>query len=230
MVDISRERNNGDIASVGTLFELVPKSWQGVLANQSALISEIDAKIAMSECNPTRNNIFRALYLPPEKVKVVILGQDPYPKAEDATGLAFSIPKGSIKFPPTLKNILSEYTTDLAFNFPNHGDLEKWSDEGVLLLNPIFTCQQGISLSHADFGWEEVTKTILSKLCSEKIVGILWGKNALRYAEFFASNMVISSPHPSPLSAYRGFFGSRPFTRANSLLIGAGSTPIDWTL
>jgi len=145
-------------------------------------------------------------------------------------GLAFSVPNGVHPLPPSLRNILKEYVDDLGFLAPDHGDLTTWSDEGVLLLNPILTCEPNKSLSHLGMGWEIFTEHVLSILHSSNIVGVLWGKEASRYQKYFKSTMTITSPHPSPLSAYRGFFGSRPFTRSNELLFGAGVSPVNWRL
>ena len=163
-------------------------------------------------------------------MKVVILGQDPYPDPRHATGVAFSIPEEISVRPPTLRNILKEYVDDLGFPEPPSGDLSRWMEEGVLLLNPILTCKSGVSLTHQGIGWEEVSHHLLSSLSSPKIVGVLWGKKALDYQKIFAQEMTVASPHPSPLSAYRGFFGSKPFSTTNERLIGAGISPINWRL
>jgi uracil-DNA glycosylase len=212
------------------LFELIPPPWQPYLRNQNSLLAKISEGIESQSINPIKENIFRSLQLAPENVKVVILGQDPYPNVQHATGLAFSIPPGVSNWPPTLRNILKEYSTDLDFPTPRSGDLTPWLKEGVLLLNPIFTCRSGESLSHEGIGWELFTKSLLSVLDPSKIVGVMWGKQAQGYKGFFNPSMSISSAHPSPLSAYRGFLGSRPFSRANDRLIGAGISPVNWRL
>jgi uracil-DNA glycosylase len=147
-----------------------------------------------------------------------------------ATGAAFSVPKSVTSIPPTLKNIFIELVSDMGIEKPKSGDLSPWIDEGVFLLNSILTCDTGKSLSHSKMGWKNFTKMVLSSLSDSKRVAILWGNNAQGFSHYFDEKLTISSPHPSPLSAYRGFFGSRPFSRTNELLIGAGMSPIDWAL
>jgi uracil-DNA glycosylase len=212
------------------LFDYVPESWQEILGEIKPTLTTISRQLDSESINPKIENVFAALQFPPENVKVVILGQDPYPNPRHATGVAFSIPKEISARPPTLRNILKEYVDDLGFPEPPSGDLSRWMEEGVLLLNPILTCKSGISLSHQGIGWEEVTDHLLSSLSSPKIVGVLWGKKAHQYLKFFAKEMTVASPHPSPLSAYRGFFGSKPFSTTNEKLNGAGISPINWRL
>jgi uracil-DNA glycosylase len=212
------------------LFNYVPEPWQGILGEIKPTLATISHHLDKESVNPKIENVFAALHIPPEKVKVVILGQDPYPDPRHATGVAFSIPEEISVRPPTLRNILKEYVDDLGFPEPPSGDLSRWMEEGVLLLNPILTCKSGVSLTHQGIGWEEVSHHLLSSLSSPKIVGVLWGKKALDYQKFFAQEMTVASPHPSPLSAYRGFFGSKPFSTTNERLIGAGISPINWRL
>jgi len=183
---------------------------------------------------PSRENIFRALELTPiNKAKVVILGQDPYHGEGQANGLAFSVNKG-IKIPPSLKNIFKELKEDMGCEIPNHGDLTKWAKEGVLLLNSILTVEKDKPGSHRKIGWEEYTNSIIKEISEkrEHIVFILWGKYAESKKELIdeKKHMIIISPHPSPFSARRGFFGSKPFSRTNKYLERNGIKPIDWCI
>jgi len=210
---------------------------------------------------PKREDMFNALDATPfEKVKVVILGQDPYPDPKLATGLAFSIPKNVKKYPPTLENILHEYDTDLngyagnddwsikkdgpkSYPKPSSGNLEPWAAKGVLLWNSASTFTKGNEPSGRDRGssgswweWDELTKEIISKLSEDKVglVFIAWGGIAQGYVTHVddRKHRILHSPHPSPLSARRGsgFFGSRPFTTCNAKLVEMGQAPIDWKL
>ena len=181
---------------------------------------------------PAPENVLRAFAQPLDRVKVVILGQDPYPTPGHSSGLAFSVAPG-IALPRTLSNIFSELQSDLGVNAPMSGDLTPWSRQGVLLLNSVLTVQSGATGSHRGKGWEQVTGAALNALKSRPSgapVAILWGKAAQQCGGDFDPRGVISSPHPSPLSAHRGFWGSKPFSRANDLLIQAGIAPIEWEL
>lgn len=183
---------------------------------------------------PDMYSIFNALhYTDYNDVKAVILGQDPYHGPNQAHGLSFSVRRG-IPAPPSLVNIYKEMKDDLGFPIPNHGCLEKWAREGVLLLNTVLTVRKGEANSHRDKGWEQFTDHII-RLLNERdkpIVFILWGAPAIRKESMIDQkrHYVIKSPHPSPLSAYRGFFGSRPFSRTNHFLENCGVDPIDWKL
>ena len=183
---------------------------------------------------PPGRKIFEAFNLTNFKdVKVVILGQDPYHRHGQAHGLSFSVKKG-VKSPPSLQNIFQELYNDLGFKKPNHGNLEKWAKQGVLLLNSILTVESGKPGSHANKGWEEFTTKALIHLNSSltSIVFILWGNKAkdnVRHIDV-KKNLIISSPHPSPFSAKNGFFGSKPFSKTNNFLIKQGLSPIDWDL
>lgn len=194
----------------------------------------VKEKYKENTCFPEYNNIFNALKLTPySKVKVVILGQDPYHGVEEAHGLSFSVQDG-IKKPPSLKNIFKELHDDLGFDEPESGNLEKWAKEGVLLLNSVLTVEKDKAASHKDLGWNLFTDHII-KLLNQKetpIVFILWG-NFARSKKVFITNekhLVIESVHPSPFSVYNGFFGSKPFSKTNDFLIKTGQTPIDWNL
>ncbi|PKN02727.1 uracil-DNA glycosylase [Candidatus Dojkabacteria bacterium HGW-Dojkabacteria-1] len=181
---------------------------------------------------PSKELIFRALELTPfENIKVVILGQDPYHGEGEANGLAFSVNKG-IKLPPSLRNIYKELESDLGIKTPNHGDLTSWASQGVLLLNSVLTVEKDRPASHRNIGWEEYTDSIIREISEKKenIVFILWGKYAQSKKDLIdvRKHLVISSPHPSPFSANRGFFGSKPFSTTNTYLKSKGKKEIDW--
>ncbi|MEK7391151.1 MAG: uracil-DNA glycosylase [Fibrobacterota bacterium] len=183
---------------------------------------------------PPGPRIFAALDSTPfDKVRAVVLGQDPYHGPGQAHGLSFSVPAGIPK-PPSLVNIHTEYNTDLGFPIPKHGSLEPWSKNGVLLLNTCLTVRAGQPLSHQNQGWEKFTDRIVELLAArpEPMVFILWGLSARKKTERvnLSRHGVIASVHPSPLSSYRGFFGSKPFSKANDFLVKAGQPPIDWRL
>jgi len=183
---------------------------------------------------PPGSRIFAALDATPfDKVRVVILGQDPYHGPGQAHGLSFSVPPGIPK-PPSLVNIHTEYNSDLGYPIPTHGSLEPWAQNGVLLLNTCLTVRAGQPLSHQNQGWESFTDKIVELLAArpEPMAFILWGSPARKKAERvdLSRHGVIASVHPSPLSAYRGFFGSKPFSKANQFLSKAGQPTVDWRL
>lgn len=181
---------------------------------------------------PKKENIFEALnILDLDKIKVVILGQDPYHGIGEAHGLSFSVPEG-MRLPPSLKNILKELKEDLHIEEPASGNLKKWAEQGVLLLNAVLTVQKDAAASHQKKGWEHLTDKIISvvnKNCSH-VVFILWGSFAQKKSALINSHkhLVIKGVHPSPLSSYRGFFGSKPFSQANQWLSQQGINPINW--
>lgn len=183
---------------------------------------------------PSIENLFKALNLTPlNKVKVVILGQDPYQTKGFASGLAFGVNPG-VKIPKSLKNILIELNNDLNLSIDTSigHSLKGWAEQGVLLLNTILTVEEGISLSHKDFKWQDFTDAIIKKIngLNHKVVFILWGKNAQEKEKIIASkNIIIKSAHPSPLSAHNGFFGSHPFSKTNKIFLENKLTPIDWS-
>lgn len=187
---------------------------------------------------PKGNEIFRALDLTPlDKVRVVILGQDPYHGEGQAHGLCFSVQRG-VRPPPSLVNIFKEMKVDLELDPPRHGNLTHWAEQGVLLLNSVLTVEMGQAASHQGRGWEKFTDAVIALVARQErpIVFILWGAYAQKKAAFVQDvsqggrHLVIRSAHPSPLSAYNGFFGSRPFSRANAFLREHGQPPIDWRL
>lgn len=182
---------------------------------------------------PEKDNIFNALKLTDfNDVKVVIMGQDPYHGVGEAHGLSFSVQKG-IKIPPSLQNIYKELYDDLGIKPKEHGDLTGWAKEGVLLLNSVLTVEKDKAASHRDLGWELLTDYIIKvlNLKEDPIVFILWGKFAREKKKYITNkkHLVLESPHPSPFSAYSGFFGSKPFSKTNDFLIKNKKKPIDWS-
>ena len=183
---------------------------------------------------PKSGDIFKAYDLCPfHKLKVVILGQDPYHNVGQAQGLSFSVQKG-IPFPPSLQNIFKELQDDLSCPFPKSGDLSHWAEQGVLLLNTVLTVRAHQAFSHRGIGWEEFTDATIRAIeeKEEPVVYILWGSPAQKKRAMIhqKKRLILAAPHPSPLSAYRGFFGSRPFSKCNAYLEQEGLSPIDWRL
>ena len=181
---------------------------------------------------PEEKNVFNALKLTPfESVKVVILGQDPYHGFGQAHGLSFSVQKGT-PLPPSLKNIYKELQEDIGGELPKEGDLSHWAKQGVLLLNTVLTVEEGNANSHKGMGWETLTNRFIESLNELKhpVIFILWGKPAQDKEKLITNpnHVLLKAPHPSPLSAYRGFFGSKPFSRVNDILIQQGQSPIRW--
>jgi uracil-DNA glycosylase len=194
----------------------------------------VAAERARGVVYPPVDEVFAALHLTPyAEVKVVILGQDPYHGPDQAHGLCFSVRPG-VTPPPSLQNIFKEMESDLGVPPPNHGCLDSWARQGVLLLNASLTVRQGRAASHQGKGWETFTDEVLMAVNEkpERVVFILWGASARKKKAFVdrSRHVVIESPHPSPLSASSGFFGSRPFSRANAALAEAGRDPIDWQI
>lgn len=181
---------------------------------------------------PAGGDILRAFQDPFDEVKVLIVGQDPYPTPGHAMGLSFSTRPGVRPLPRSLANIYRELNSDLGLPIPEDGDLSAWSRQGVLLLNRVLTVRPGEPASHRGKGWEQVTEAAIRALVDRRrpLVAILWGRHAQTAARFLGDTPRIESAHPSPLSASRGFFGSRPFSRANELLVSAGSEEVDWRL
>ena len=176
---------------------------------------------------PDPRNVFKALTLSPEKVKVLIVGQDPYPNPEHAMGLAFSVNKNVSVLPASLKNIFKELESDLGVVRTN-GDLSDWVDQGVLLLNTTLTFNPSQPRQHLNIGWNLFTKSIIEYVGKNGAIGVLWGNHAITMKDFFLPDRVITSVHPSPLSAYKGFFGSKPFSRVNQILNKQGISEIKW--
>jgi uracil-DNA glycosylase len=204
----------------------VDQSWRPLFAEHASAISEILDAVG-EEITPPRSEVFRAFRTPLHEVKVLILGQDPYPGLGVADGLAFSsYPQNSV--PASLRNILKEYSDDLKLPTPTNPDLTLWSTRGVLLLNRTLTTVVGERNIHATKGWSSLTEMIAHELAKRDVVAILWGNSARVFTPLFKN--VIESVHPSPLSARNGFFGSKPFTRANSLLDRQGKEAVNWQL
>jgi uracil-DNA glycosylase len=206
------------------LIRLLPKSWHEFV--DLDLLAQISKNLTSSFI-PEQQSIFRALQIPPDQVKVVIVGQDPYPNPKHAMGLAFSIPAGVAPLPKSLKNIFTELNNDLAIDRSN-GDLSDWVNQGVLLLNRSLTVEPGKSDSHSNLGWQDFTEKIIQAAANNGALAILWGNEAQKVSNLFAATDVFKSAHPSPLSAYRGFFGSTPFSKVNKRLIEKGLIPIKW--
>ncbi|PPF83369.1 uracil-DNA glycosylase [Subtercola sp. Z020] len=202
----------------------------GTLRDLSAFL---DAEVAEGRGYlPAGENVLRAFARPLADVRVLILGQDPYPTPGHPIGLSFAVERHVRPLPRSLANIYRELTDDLGVPAPEHGDLTGWSQHGVMLLNRVLTVRPGEAGSHRGRGWEAVTELAIRTLVARgtPLVAILWGKDAARLRPLLAGATVIESAHPSPLSARRGFFGSKPFSRANAALERAGVTPVDWAL
>ena len=211
------------------LWESLSKPWQEALLEVKSEIEVIEKALdQQGSFNPGNKRVFSALDQSPAHFRVVIIGQDPYPNPSHAMGLAFSIPSNQESIPPTLRNIQKEFENDLGKSLGL--DLSTWKDSGVLLLNRILTCKPNESLSHEKLGWQSVTNQIISAVvqANPNVVAILWGNYAAAVKPLFRPELVIKSVHPSPLSSHRGFFGSKPFTKANQLLLDTGQQPIDW--
>ena len=218
--------------------EIVETGWAGALAPVAGQIATagdfLRAEIAAGRRYlPAGTNILRAFTQPFDQVRVLIVGQDPYPTSGHAVGLSFSVDAHVRPLPRSLANIFREYRDDLGLPSPSNGDLSKWAERGVLLLNRVLTVEPGRPGSHRGKGWEQVTAQAIRALVArptQPLVAILWGRDAGTLRPMLTDVPCIESAHPSPLSADRGFFGSRPFTRANHLLADLGTDPVDWTL
>lgn len=208
----------------------VDPDWIKLLVNLIPKIEEIEESLQGQSFNPAPENVLRALRHPLGHTRVVIFGQDPYPNRDHAMGLAFSVPSSVRPLPRTLVNIFRELHDDIGVGIPTSGDLTPWSDQGVLLLNRILTTPQGKSAGHSNAGWESVTNEIARILGERKVVAIFWGNYAKELQKYFRPELSLSSAHPSPLSANRGFFGSRPFSKTNQLLANESLQAIDWSL
>ncbi len=213
-------------------------SWREALASEfsapyfSALTEFVRAEYAAGTCYPPAGEIFAAFdRCPFSEVKVVLLGQDPYHGAGQAEGLCFSVRDGVLP-PPSLQNIFKELHDDLGVPVPTSGSLRRWADQGVLLLNATLTVRAGAAGSHQGRGWETFTDAAIRALSSQRehLVFLLWGAYAGRKAALIdrSRHCILTAPHPSPLSAYRGFFGSHPFSQANAYLVAHGLQPISW--
>lgn len=218
------------------LSEIVDPSWASALAPVEPTIHEIGARLREEVAAgrgylPAGTDVLRAFTYPMDEVKVLIVGQDPYPTPGHPMGLSFSVQPG-VKPPRSLENIYTELVADLGVERPTTGDLTAWSRQGVMLLNRVLTVRPGAPASHRGWGWEAVTQRAIEALVARDrpLVAILWGRPAQSLTPMLGSTPIVASPHPSPLSASRGFFGSRPFSRANDLLVAQGTEPVDWRL
>ncbi len=217
----------------------IEESWKERLATEFAqpYFIELTAKVRTAYQSgepvfPAPQNVFKAFDLCPfDTVKVIILGQDPYHGRGQAQGLCFSVPD-TVQIPPSLINIYKELHTDTGAPIPVSGDLTRWAEQGVLLLNATLTVLEGRAGSHQGIGWETFTDAVIKKISDEKehVVFILWGKYAQSKQKLIDSekHLILTAPHPSPLSAYAGFFGSKPFSKTNAYLEAHGKTPIAW--
>ena len=213
--------------------------WEDVLGTEKSqpYFLALQDKVAQARRQgvvyPPSADVFNAFsFTPLDDVKVVILGQDPYHGPNQAHGLAFSVPQG-VKIPPSLRNIHKELNNDIPeFSMPDSGDLTHWARQGVLLLNSVLTVEQGKAHSHAKFGWERFTDAVIQAISThtENVVFLLWGSHAQKKGANIDEqrHLVLSAPHPSPLSAHRGFFGCRHFSQANNWLQSRNKTPINW--
>lgn len=214
-------------------------SWDSIIKplfqseKMQALSAFVQAERGTFQVFPPTDLVFHAFQLTPlDKLKVVILGQDPYHNDGQAHGLSFSVPEG-MAIPPSLRNIYSELSTDIqGFQIPNHGNLTKWAEQGVLLLNATLTVRAHEAGSHQKKGWEMFTDEIIKAISNncEHVVFLLWGSYAIKKSSLIdcSKHLVLTSVHPSPLSVYRGFYGCRHFSKANDFLISKGEQPIDW--
>ena len=215
------------------LSSLVPDHWKEVLQDYSSQIDELGLKLQKradqgERILPDKKHLFRALELKPEQVKVIIVGQDPYPNISDAIGLSFAVLPRKTGLPGSLLNLQKEIMTDIGTTTTADGDLTKWASQGVMLLNRVLTVTAGESGSHSKLGWQEITEKIVAHCANLGAVGLLWGSSARELAHLFNEDCLVQGVHPSPLSAHRGFLGSKPFSRVNQLLENKGKTPIIW--
>ncbi len=220
-----------------SVLELVDPSWSDALAPTEATVAGLGAFLrdevaAGRGFLPAGQQVLRAFEQPLDAVRVLIVGQDPYPTPGHPVGLSFSVGPRVRPLPRSLENIFTELVNDLAVPRPSCGDLSPWSDQGVLLLNRVLTVGPGRSGSHRGRGWEQVTAAAIEALARRggPLVAVLWGRDARDLRPALGSVACIESAHPSPLSASSGFFGSRPFSRANRLLLEQGGAPVDWSL
>ncbi len=219
------------------LTELVAPDWAEVLAPVQPTVTALGDFLRQETAHgrrflPSGANILRAFTRPLADVRVLIVGQDPYPTPGHPVGLSFAVDRSVRPLPKSLVNIYRELHDDLGVRPPEHGDLSAWTDHGVLLLNRVLTVRAGSPGSHRGKGWEKVTDSAIDGLVRRggPLVAILWGRDAQSLRPALGDIPVIASPHPSPLSASRGFFGSKPFSRTNALLEKQGAGPIDWSL
>lgn len=211
-----------------TFLEKVHPEWRDALRVVEPVIEEIEHSLKANAFQPPAHQVLRALERPISQIHVVIFGQDPYPTPGHASGLAFSVNADVSPLPMSLRNVFLELVSDIGCTAPARGDLSGWADQGVALVNRVLTVPNGRSNGHIGLGWQKVTDEVARILGEREVVAILWGNNARQLAHFFRNEWVITSVHPSPLSAHRGFFGSRPFSKANAILGSHDLDLIDW--
>ena len=220
----------------------LPPAWQALLKDElqkpywCSLEQRLGAAYESGAVYPPAQQLFAAFErTPPTCVRAVILGQDPYHEPGQANGLAFSVSRG-VKLPPSLQNIYKELEADLGVPAAKSGDLTSWAQQGVLLLNTVLSVRAHAANSHKDFGWQSFTDAVIAALAElpQPVAFVLWGAQAQKKAALVEKSpyprLVLQSPHPSPLSAYRGFFGSRPFSQINAFLVSYGFSPVDWKI
>ncbi|MEW1975902.1 uracil-DNA glycosylase [Microbacterium profundi] len=214
---------------------LIDWDWAEALAPVADVISALGERLRLEQAEvrgylPAGDHVLRAFQRPLADVRVLITGQDPYPTPGHPIGLSFAVERHVRPLPRSLNNIYAELQSDLGIPPASHGDLTTWSDQGVLLLNRVLTVAPGAPASHRRWGWEQVTELAIRTLAArdQPLVAILWGRDAANLQPMLGDTPVIASAHPSPLSAHRGFFGSRPFSRANALLEQQGASAVDW--
>ncbi len=214
-------------------FEQMHPTWQAALAGQRELLAEIEAKVSTDAAvAPALPLVMRAFEQSVDSVRVLIVGQDPYPTPGHAIGLSFAVSPEVSPLPRSLQNMMRELRDDLGRDVSNGGDLQRWASQGVMLLNRHLTTSSGQSAAHFDAGWSRFTDaaiSVLNRARGRKLVAILWGNEAISLQRLLPDVQVISSAHPSPLSARKGFFGSKPFSRANEALGFVGEEKIDWS-
>ena len=220
----------------------LPPAWQALLKDEllkpywCSLEQRLGAAYESGAVYPPAQQLFAAFErTPPARVRAVILGQDPYHEPGQANGLAFSVSRG-VKLPPSLQNIYKELEADLGVPAAKSGDLTSWAQQGVFLLNTVLSVRAHAANSHKDFGWQSFTDAVIAALAElpQPVAFVLWGAQAQKKAALVEKSpyprLVLQSPHPSPLSAYRGFFGSRPFSQINAFLVSYGFSPVDWKI
>lgn len=214
-------------------FEQMHPSWQAALASQRDLLDRIEAQVlGDAQITPPAGQVMRAFELPIDQVRVLIVGQDPYPTPGHAIGLSFAVAPEVTPLPRSLQNIMRELRDDLGKSVGNNGALQLWASRGVMLLNRHLSTSSGESAAHFDAGWAQFTDAAiraLNRARGNKLVAVLWGNEAISLRTLLPDAQVLTSPHPSPLSARKGFFGSKPFSRANEALRFVGEAEIDWS-
>jgi uracil-DNA glycosylase len=224
-------RSLPDLAQAGLIDAGWARALEPVGPDIAALGDRLRAEVAAGRRYlPAGDHVLRAFQRPLADVRVLIVGQDPYPTPGHPIGLSFAVEEHVRPLPRSLSNIYQELNADLGIPPASHGDLSAWSDQGVMLLNRVLTVAPGSPASHRGWGWEKVTEHAIRELVARggALVAILWGRDAANLRPLLGSTPIIESAHPSPLSASRGFFGSRPFSRANALLEEQGAAPVDW--